>query len=255
MATRRWQLSLFYLDDMFMSKSPSGHVMNVRQVIHILLNAIVTTKVQNVFFTYLQYWICIAHNSPYKSVNCSIHFWCSTPLERGNEGDDLWSVLGLCTALYRFIPNSACIANPVVIKLWNNQPHPYKYLNDEERDTLTTRWDCLIPPPIFALLCSKGEYIIRTDACDRQVGAVLLQCQLDTAETNWLLVKIAHIYQKVVPYPQGWMPDCGSHTLANGPLPWYIYRFMVCWDHFTLRWIWNLADETGNIVRKRLRLS
>lgn len=63
-------------------------------------------------------------------------------------------------------------------------------MNREELTTLQTLQEQLISPPVFGLP-RKGEYYtLQKYPCDRQIGCVLLQIQVDSVEkTNWILIR------------------------------------------------------------------
>lgn len=85
----------------------------------------------------------------------------------------LRSLLGLSNAFCRFILNFARIANTPSKKLGKNQLQTFEDLINED----TTRDSNILTFSIIAL--HQGRYIVDTDACDKQVGAVRLHKQLE----------------------------------------------------------------------------
>lgn len=60
---------------------------------------------------------------------------------------------------------------------WKGEPASFHNLNETERKAFEELNNQLISPPVMALPKPKGKYTIDTDACDEQVGYVLLQTQ------------------------------------------------------------------------------
>lgn len=75
--------------------------------------------------------------------------------------------------------NFARIAAPLNRKLRKGQAPVYTELFDKELETLETLNKKLISPPVLAVQRSQDTYTVSPDACDQQIGFVLLQKQLD----------------------------------------------------------------------------
>lgn len=89
---------------------------------------------------------------------------------------DLRFFLGLFNVFKRFLPNYfARISAPLNLKLRKGQLTTFDILNEEELGALPKLQRRLVKAPVLALPKSKGEYVVETNACDRQVGFVLLQ--------------------------------------------------------------------------------
>lgn len=59
-------------------------------------------------------------------------------------------------------------------KLQEGQPRVYTDLSNEEPKALEKLNEKLILPAVLALLRLQGTYEVDIDACDRQIGCVLL---------------------------------------------------------------------------------
>lgn len=57
------------------------------------------------------------------------------------------------------------------------EPVHFRQLSNEERDAMKQLQIKLISPPVLALPKLTRKYTVDTDACDRQVGYVMLQEQ------------------------------------------------------------------------------
>lgn len=81
-------------------------------------------------------------------------------------------VLAVCTKILLELQRTS-------LQTANGQRCIYTTLSDEELDALCTLQKKLTSPPVLAVPQSQGNYTVDTDTCDRQVGGVLLQKQLD----------------------------------------------------------------------------
>ena len=93
---------------------------------------------------------------------------------------DVRSFLGLCNVFRRFVPNFARVAAPLNLMLQKGQPDKFDELTDEQKAAFNELKERLISPPILALPQPHGHYVLDTDACDKQVGCVLMQEQEGT---------------------------------------------------------------------------
>ena len=128
-------------------------------------------------------------------------------------------------------------------------------LTDEEKNAFEILKKCLISPPILKLPKKGLPYSIDTDACNYQVGVVLLQTYpdgtrhplgywsrtLNPAEKNYTTTEkecLAVVWgcQILRPYLEG------SH-------------FRIYTDHQPLKWLLGITDTSGRLARWRLRLS
>lgn len=89
------------------------------------------------------------------------------------------SLLGLCHIFTWFVPIFARIADPFNKKLRKEEPTTFETLEETERLAFRALQEKLTSPPVLALPRFQGRYIIDTDACDKQIGCILLQQQSD----------------------------------------------------------------------------
>lgn len=87
------------------------------------------------------------------------------------------SFLELCNV----IPSFALIFSRVAIslnkKLLNDQLQTFDGMSDEEITALETLKAKLIEPTVLPLPQSQGDYTVGTEACDKQIGCIILQKQ------------------------------------------------------------------------------
>lgn len=119
-------------------------------------------------------------------------------------------------------------------------------------ETLQNR---LTQPPTLALPCRNGKYTVKTDACDRQVGCVLLQEH--SYGTTRLVGYWSRSLNKAEKAYDTTHRECLAVVWAVLMLRYYLEgaRFTIRTNHDALRWILNMADATGKLARWRLHLS
>ena len=86
------------------------------------------------------------------------------------------SFLGMTNYYRRFIPNYSAIAVPLTDKTKNKEPTRISW-EASQQQAFSTLKDKLTSAPILHLPDLNKEFILRTDASDLGLGAVLLQAQ------------------------------------------------------------------------------
>lgn len=86
----------------------------------------------------------------------------------------LRSFLELCNDFRRFVPNSAHFAAPLNKKLREGHPQSFDGLTDDEIAILGTLKAKLVEPAVMDDAPSLVEYTVHTDACEKQIGCVML---------------------------------------------------------------------------------
>lgn len=89
---------------------------------------------------------------------------------------ELRSFLELCSDCRQFVPNFSQMTALLNKRLKRGEQTTFE-LKDEERQTVEYMKEKLTTPAVLALPRSEGQLLIDTDACDKQVGCVLLQEQ------------------------------------------------------------------------------
>ena len=93
---------------------------------------------------------------------------------RPNTKTRVKSFLGLTGFYQNFIPRYSSITAPLTDLLRKNLPDKVRW-GDSQESAFVTLKECLLKGPILKLPMLEREFILRTDASDRAVGAVLLQ--------------------------------------------------------------------------------
>lgn len=87
---------------------------------------------------------------------------------------ELQSFLGICNVFRHFFPNFSRIYAPLNMKVRKEQPTNFNVLSPEQKKELFTMKERLVKTPLLALPKSNRKFTVDTEACDRQVGYVLL---------------------------------------------------------------------------------
>ena len=251
----RWQFALVYLDDVIIfSRSVEEHFAHVRTVLSLLQKAGVTLRIDKCCFfsATVDYLGHVIH--PRRLAVSKRTCDAVSAFKPPKTATDIRSFVGLCNVFRRFIPNFAKIAAPLTAKLQKGQPTKFEELSDEEEKAFKSLKSKLVNPPILALPRSEGKFTLDTDACDTQVGCVLLQDQPDGHARP-----IGYWSRKLTKAEQAYTTterECLAIVWAVTLLRPYLdrTRFTVRTDHSALRWILNLTDSTGRLTRWRLRL-
>lgn len=253
----KWQYALVYLDDVIIySKSVEDHFAHVRTVLTLLQNAGVSLKLNkcSFFTTAVDY---LGHKiRPGKlevaSRTCEAIRYAKPPTNQ----TEIRSFLGLCNVYRRFVKNFARIAAPLNKKLHKDKPKYFGPLDEEELQAFATLRNCLLSPPILALPKMGKPYIVETDACNEQVGCVLLQEQ----ETAKDYRPIGYWSRTLTAAERNYTTserECLAIVWAILMLRPYLEgtKFTVRTDHDSLRWLLNISDVSGRLARWRLRLA
>ena len=256
LAKVRWQTALVYLDDVIVySKNVSEHYDHLRVVLDLLMSAGVSLRIEKCHF-FQESCDYLGHKiSPGK---LEVAKKCQEAIKKAippTNVTELRSFLGLCNVYRRFVASFARVAAPLTAKLQKDRPFNFGPLNKEETEAYERLRDSMISPPVLALPTAGKPYVLDTDACDYQVGCVLLQEQDDG--TNRPVGYWSRSLSKAEKNYSTTEKECLAIVWAALTLRPYLegQRFTLRTDHDSLRWIMNLSDASGRLQRWRLRLA
>lgn len=83
-------------------------------------------------------------------------------------------ILGLCIVFRRFINKFARIAASLTAKMCQGGPALFGDLDGTEREAFEMLKAKLIYPTVLPLSRPEGRYKVDTDACEKQVGRILV---------------------------------------------------------------------------------
>lgn len=169
-------------------------------------------------------------------------------LQASSNITELCSLLGLCNVFRWFLPNFARTTAPPNCKLGMDHTGVYKALSDEELNALYLIQQKPTSSPGLALPRSWRTYRVEIDACDRQVGCVLLQKRPNGHDTP-----ICYWSRSVTDAESSYDAthgECFAVVWAILLLLPYIEStsFAIWTDQDALTWTQNLVAATGKLA-------
>ncbi|GBM70319.1 Retrovirus-related Pol polyprotein from transposon 297 [Araneus ventricosus] len=167
-----------------------------------------------------------------------------------NNVKQIQSFLETCSSYRRFIPNFSDVATP----LSNLTKKATLWLWEQEEQKAFNTLEQLMVSPLELKQCDTANpYIIRTDASNCEIGAVLAQVEIPDEHpieyASRLLTSAEKDYSRTE-----------RETLA---VVWDLQKFrgyiegaeiIVASDHQTLRWLMSLKSPSGRLARWALQL-
>lgn len=165
---------------------------------------------------------------------------------------ELRSFLGLVGYYQRFVPHFATIAAPLTDALSKGTPAELQWTTAMEA-AYTQLKHCVSSAPVLHLADVSSTFILRTDASDRGVGAVLLQ------NHNGTVFPVEYISRKLKPAEKRYAVierECLALVWAVQKLQTYLYgkAFTVQTDHSPLVFLHQAKLENSRLMRWALLL-
>jgi hypothetical protein len=159
----------------------------------------------------------------------------------------LRSFLGLCNYVSRFIPNYANLMKPLTDLTRKGTPMKLPW-NEQHTAVFNELKSILIKEPVLRLPDMQKPFILRTDASNVALGAVLLQ------EHDGSLFPVIYISQKLLPREESYSTiekECMAVVWAINKLQAYLYgtTFTLETDHRPLEYL-NKAKLTNHRVMR-----
>lgn len=161
----------------------------------------------------------------------------------------------MCNVYRRFVKDYSDIAEPLNALLRAGQPAKINAWGQKQEIAFRKLIDVVCSPPVLRLPRRDVPYSVDTDASDYQIGCALFQMDeegnrhpigfwsrtLQGAERNYATAE----------------RECLAVVWALQTLRPYLSfeRFAVHTDHSALRWLFNIAEPSGKLMRWRLRLA
>ena len=252
----KWKTCLVYIDDVIIfSRTAEEHLVHLSDVLEALQAAGITLKFAKCdFFTdtvkYLGHVIKPGTLSVDNAATASLK-----GMEYPRNQTELRSFLGLCNVYRRFVPEFARVAGPLNQLLKKGQPVKLEPFGEAERQAFQALIDKITSPPVLALPRSGLPYSVDTDASNYQIGAALFQTH-DGGERKPIGFWSRTLNSAEVNYgtPE---KECLAVVWALGTLRPYLQgeAFLVHSDQASLRWLMEITEPSGRLMRWRLRLS
>ena len=164
----------------------------------------------------------------------------------------LKSLLGLTGYYRRFIPHYAAKVKPLTDLTQKSQPDRLKWTEEHEHVFQDLKKE-LSSEPVLKLPDVQKPFILRTDASDTGLGAVLLQHHQDT------LFPVAYISKKLLPREQNYSimeKECLAVVWAVNKFLVYLYgvEFVLQTDHQSLAYLNKAKFNNQRVMRWALSL-
>ena len=164
----------------------------------------------------------------------------------------LRSFLGLSGYYRKFIPNYATLAAPLTSKTKSKEPNSIDF-DETERQAFDTLKACLDSHPILHLADCNRPFILRTDASDVGIGAVLLQ------EKNGEVFPVVYASRKLLDRERAYSimeKECLALVWAINKFQCYLYGkpFVLETDHQPLVYMQKTKVANPRIMRWALSL-
>ncbi|XP_071487443.1 uncharacterized protein [Diadema antillarum] len=160
--------------------------------------------------------------------------------------------LGLVGYYRKFIPNMSTIAAPLTDATKKNEPDKIRWDESHEQAFCTLR-DRLVDFPILRLPDDDKEFVLRTDASDVGLGAVLMQ----ESEGKYFPISYASrkLLQRERVYPIV-ERECLALAWAVRKFSYFLYgrAFQLQTDHYPLAYLTHARMQNPRVMRWALAL-
>ena len=165
---------------------------------------------------------------------------------------ELRSFLGVTNYYRKFIPNYAAIAAPLTDKTKNSEPNKIGWETSQAK-AFTTLKEKLANPPVLHLPDLTQDFILRTDASNIGLGAVLLQTHQEER------FPVAYASRKLLRREQAYSTierECLAIVWAVKKFEPYLYgrEFILETDHHPLAYLNSVSPANGRLMRWILAL-
>ena len=250
----KWKSCLVYLDDVIIfSKDEESHLRHLDEVLHALQLAGVTLKLAKCnFFTDTVHYLGHVIRPGTLSID-EVVTKALREVAIPTTQTELRSFLGLCNVYRRFVRNYTDIAAPLNRLLRKGQPVKLEPFGEPETQAFKTLIAAVTSPPILALPKLGLPYSLDTDASNEQVGAALFQEEDGERRPIGFWSRTLHAAERNYATPE---KECLAVVWGVTTLRPYLQgvRFTVHTDHSALRWLLEISDPSGRLMRWKLRL-
>ncbi len=242
-----------YIDDILIhTQTWEEHMEKLKEVFHRLRNAQLTARPSKCFIGYeeiefLGHVVGNGYVQPKRDKVESIQ-----NAKRPVTKKQLRSFLGLIGFYRKYIPNFAAVASPLTDKTKKGLPNKIEWGESQEKAFQTLKGK-LMQSPILHLPVLRKQFILRTDASDTGVGAVLMQ------EFEGEKFPIAFASKKLSECQKAYSVmerECLAVIWAVKKFEPYLYgrEFILETDHQPLSCIQKSVVANGRIMRWALAL-
>lgn len=250
-----WKTCLVYIDDIIVfSKDAESHIQDVETILTALQQAGVSLKFKKcLFFTDSVRYLGHIVRPGTLEVDDS-HVKSLREAKPPRTPTELRSFLGFANVYRRFVPSFTEKARPLY-ELLKGNPKAIPEIREEAEVAFYTLITAITSPPVLAIPRRGLRYSLDTDASKYQVGCALFQTQeggerrpigfwsrtLTAPEKNYSVSE-----QECLSVIYG-ITTCRPYLVGED--------FDLYTDHNCLRWLMEIVDPSGRLMRWRLRLS
>lgn len=243
--------SLAYLDDIIIfSATVEDHLMHIESILKCLARHNLNAKINKCEFfkTSLTF---LGHIVSRDGISvCPDKVAAVKKFPAPTNMKELRSFLGLANYYRRFIKDYSKITCVLTRLLQKNVEYKWTAECQSAFDELKDR---LTQAPVLAFADYSLQFILTTDACESGIGGVLSQC-FDTVEKPVMfLSRTLNQHEKNYATTHKeclaivWcIKQCEHYLMAN--------KFIVRTDHNALKWLMNVKDHNGRLMRWALTL-
>ncbi|XP_070184094.1 uncharacterized protein [Littorina saxatilis] len=172
--------------------------------------------------------------------------------EKPRTKKEVRSFLGLAGYYRKFVPDFARVSAPLTDLTKKDQPEKVVWTKECET-AFTTLKQCLTSKPILILPDNSKQYVLRTDASNEALGAVLLQ------EQGGNLHPVAYASKKLNSAERNYSTiekECLGVVWGVKRFEQYLYaeQFVIETDHQPLQYLQKSKTENGRLMRWALQL-
>ena len=242
-----------YFDNVYVySKTWKEHVESLREVFQRLEKFGLTAGPSKCFFGFskIKYLGLELGNNSISPLQIKIESIANMPLPRTKK--QLRSFMGTISFYRKFIPNLAELSNPLMKFLKKNSPDKLQWDKTEE-DCFLSLKSKLTTEPILKLPDPNKKFVVRTDASNFAIGAVLLQYHDDLPQpvmyASRTLSKCEVNYATVE-------KECLAVVWAVSKFRQYLFgrEFVLETDHQPLSYLRTMKPNNGRLMRWALSL-
>ncbi|XP_041461733.1 uncharacterized protein LOC121413037 [Lytechinus variegatus] len=173
-------------------------------------------------------------------------------ISRPHTKRELRSFLGMTNYYRKFIPNYSAISAPLTDRTRKDEPNQIRWETNQEQ-AFNTLKDKLTNPPILHLPDLSTDFILRTDASNVGIGAVLLQTHEEER------FPVAYASRKLLRREQAYSTierECLAIIWAVRKFEPYLYgrQFVLETDHQPLTYMNSVNPANGRLMRWILAL-
>ena len=229
------------------SETWQDHLNHIKEVLEALRRACLTDKPSKCMFAYMQieFLAHIVGNGEVHPTQDKIKAIQNISAPKTKK--KVRSFIGVIGFNHRFIPNFANSSAVITDLTAKGKPNKVKWTNEHQTafDALKT---ALVSYPVLQNPDFSCNFILQTDACDRGMGAVLLQ------EKGKYRHPIIFISKKLLPREQRYSTvekECLTIVRSCQTLCEYLIskKFSIETDHFPLQWLNRMKLQNMCLLR------